>query len=373
MASSFEIVVSRTNIGELTRITQFHALSYVLVENDIGALSLSLPDIYPTSLFETDTILMVYRTDEGVTSLEGETVWFVRSVSYSLNSAGEWLLNLTAYDAKHLLKRRIIRSHAGLSFSSKTDPIDDMMREIVYEQLGSNTLTDFAGDRYIIDVEPDTSSYSVIDKAFAWRNVFEVIKDLSDQALTEEYGSFHVAYTPGALNDLQFKIRRGGWGIDHSSDSGQVLTFSPESGSLANVTIDYDAREEITFVTIGGQGEGVDRAYMYMDEAVARLRTYWNRIEAFVDARNTTSSSQMDSEGRARLAASRALIRFSADVQQTATLKYGVHYRWGDIVAASAHGLTFDAHMSKVAVTADAGGESIAIQLTAEREFSIGT
>lgn len=368
MASSFEIIVSRTGIGELTRITQFHKLEYVLVENDIGALTLTLPDTYSSTLFATDTILEVYRTLDGVTSLEGETIWFVRDTSLTLNQAGEWLFTVVAFDAKELLKRRIVNNYAGSAQAAKTDQADDMMRAIVREQLGSSASSDAAGIRYIIGVEADQGANLAISKSFAWRNVLAVLQDIAGEVLNAgQHIAFHVVKNTGSFNELEFKARSGQWGIDHSQSSGQAIVFSPDNGSLSDIQILFDARDEITVGRGGGEGEGELRqlATGYVPSAVAR--SYWNRREAFVDARNTRTLAQLASEVSAYVISKLARWRFTGKVQQTDDLEYGVEYRWGDKVVASAHGLSFDSIIKIVHVTADAGGETIDITLSAEQ------
>lgn len=367
MASSFEIIVSRTGIGELTRITQFHKLEYVLVENDIGALTLVLPDTYSSTLFSTDTVLEVYRTLDGVTSLEGETVWFVRDTSITLNQAGEWLFTIVAFDAKELLKRRIVNGYAGSTISAKTDNADDIMRAIVREQLGPSAASDIAGIRYVIGVEADKGTNQAIAKAFAWRNVLAVLQDIANvlPAYSQRV-AFHVVKSPGSLNDLEFRVHNARWGIDHSQDSGQPIVFSPDNGSLSDVQILFDAREEANVGYIGGEGEGQLRqlAQGYAPGSISR--SYWNRREVFIDARNNSQATQLVSEAVAYISSRLARYRVSGKVQQTDDLEYGVEYRWGDEVVASAHGVSVDAIIKAVHVTADQNGESIDITLSSE-------
>lgn len=364
--SSFRLVVSRTGVGVLGVIERFVSLEYVLTENDVGALSLTLPDTYPQEWFTTDSLIEVYRTIDGVTTLEGETVWFVRESRFVLTERGEWFFAIVAFDAKHLLKRRIVNNYAGSSGASKTGAADNVMRQIVREHLGASAAADIIGARYIIDVEPDSSLYASTSKAFAWRNVFEVVRDIADQLLLTEFCSFHVTKNTGSFNDLIFRVKRGGWGVDRSQASAQPLLFTPENGSLFNTTVVFDAREEVTVVRVNGQGEGQNRAGTTIASLPAVNRSYWNRIEANVDARNTVEFSQLAAEGNAYLVAKLARWRFNASVQQTADRRYGIDYGWGDIVVASARGLTFDVHINKVSVSASSAGERIGIQVSAE-------
>lgn len=367
--SSFLITVRRTqgtnNTITLGQIDRFVKLEYVLVENDVGALSLTLPDTFPQEWFATDTILEVYRTIDGVTTLEGETVWFVRETRFTLTERGEWFFIVIAFDAKHLLDRRIVLNYAGSSQASKTGTSDNIMRAIVREQLGASASADGVGVRRIIDVETDSNLFPSISKAFAWRNVLAVVKDIADSLLLSGYCAFHVVKSLGAYNDMLFRVRRGAWGVDRGSTSASPMLFTPENGALFNVSIAFDARDEITVVRVNGPGEGANRIGGLGAHTGAMARAYWNRIEAHVDARQTVQFSELLTEALAYLMSHRSGYKFTANIQQTAQLKYGVHYFWGDIVVAAARGLAFDTHLRKVSVIVDANGEQINIEVSA--------
>lgn len=367
--SSFLITVRRSlgtnNIVTLGNIDRFVKLEYVLVENDIGALSLALPDTFPQEWFETDTILEVYRTIDGVTTLEGETFWFVRETRFTLSERGEWLFVVIAFDAKHLLDRRIVLNYSGSSQASKTGTSDNIMRAVVREQLGASASADSVGIRRIIDVEPDATLFPSISKAFAWRNVLSVVKDIADSLLLSGYCAFHITRSESAYNGLIFRVKRGAWGVDRGSDSAAPMLFTPENGALFNVSIAFDARDEITVVRVNGPGEGANRIGGLAAHTTALARAYWNRIEAHVDARQTVQFSELLTEALAYLMSHRSGYKFTANIQQTAQLKYGVHYFWGDIVVAAARGLAFNTHLRKVSVVADANGEQINIEVSA--------
>lgn len=370
-ASSFSLRILRTGFGVLGTIEQFVSLEYVLVENDFGALTLTLPDTFPQDWFTTDTIIEVYRTIDDVTTLEGETIWFVRDTSIVLTPAGEWFFQIVAFDAKHLLKRRIVDGHAGSPLSAQTGPADNTMRQIVREQLGASAPSDVVGPRQIIGVEPNAALYQSISKAFAWRNVLEVLKDIASEMALTEHCAFHVVKDNAAFNGLEFRIRRGAWGVNHGQASATPIVFTPENGGLFDVSILFDTRDEVNVVRIGGQGEGALRVLAFGYSLFSAQRSAWNRIEAFVDARNTSTSSELISDGFAYFSQRLARYKFTGKVQQTAELKYGVHYKWGDIVVASARGFTFDVHLKTVHVTANANGETIDIGVSAEK-FLLG-
>lgn len=365
-ASSFLFRVFRSDWSFLGDISgdQIPQFEYVLVENDIGALVLTLPPTVPAIWFLTDTIIEIYRTISGVTTLEGSTVWFVRDVATVLEQSGHRYIHVTAFDARFILDGRIVDAVAGSAAAAKSQAGDDMIRQIVREQAGSLSVADGFGTRNYLSVEANRTQFGVISRAFSHRNVLNVIKSLAENLLQEDFCAFHVVRS--AASTLEFRVQRGGLGVDRRRRSSQPLIFSPDNNTLFDVQVVYTTKDEKTVGKIGGEGEAELRQMTYAGVPSGLARSPWNRREVFVDARNTRLPEQIISEVTAFMLERVARLVFSANVQQTAEVQYGVHYFWGDRVTADALGFTFDCRLSKVAVRGDANGETITINLTAE-------
>ena len=373
MAAIYRIVVRRRGLTQLD-LPPFHTLEYVLVENDIGALQLVMPGATPFAdiLTERDTELEIYRTEDGVTTLEGDKPFFVRNAEIALSSSGEYLQTITAVDAKHLLKRRIVAYAAGTAQARKaTVRADDMMKAIVRENLGSSA----AAARQFPDfgVDADESSADFLTKSFAWRNVLTTLQEIADAnytgaPTTPRYISFDIV-RDGATT-LRFRTFMDQRGIDRSLGGNNTLILSPEFGTLADAAIKTVTLDEVTAVVVGGPGEESLRVTTTVTLAnVAALSSY-NYIEAFADARNGgTSTASLQAEGNALLQERRGRRLFRGRVVQTDTTRYGVHWRWGDVVVAQFAGQTIDdcrIDRVRVRVTPDAG-EQIDAELVADQ------
>ena len=89
----------RSPEGDLLEIIQeFTRLEWARKENEIGAMSMTMPRILDKSILRADARLEIWRTSGGRTSLVGKTVWFLQDWALS----GSYM-ELTAYDANWIL------------------------------------------------------------------------------------------------------------------------------------------------------------------------------------------------------------------------------------------------------------------------------
>ena len=88
----------------------------------------------------------------------------------------------------------------------------------------------------------------------------------------------------------------------------------------------------------------------------------FSRNEIFIDARNagdTATAADLEEEGRTELRARRPRRKFSAKINESDIVRYGIDYRLGYLVTAQAKGLSFDCRVTQVHVTVDSRGETI--------------
>jgi hypothetical protein len=376
MGASYRIVVRRRGVTQLD-LPSFHSLEYVLVENDVGALQLVMPGPTPFSsvLTERDTEIEIYRTEDSITTLEGGKPFLVRDAQIALSPSGEYLQTITAVDTKHLLKRRIVAYAAGTSQSRKASVrADDMMKAIVRENMGVSA----SAARAFVDfgVDADESNADFLTKSFAWRNVLTVLQEIANAnytgaPTTPRYISFDVVLDgDGTLRFRTFMDQRG---IDRSLGSGNALILSPELGTLADALIKNVTLNEVTSVVVGGPGEESLRLTTTVTLANVASLSYFNYIEDFADARNGgASTAGLEAEGYALLQEKRGRRLFRGRVVQTDAVRYGVHWRWGDVVAAQFAGQTIDdcrIDRVRVRITPDAG-EQIEAELLADQPLN---
>lgn len=382
MANDYEIRLLTPTGETLLANVPPAQLTYVLAENDVGALTVTIPPVLAIEDVAPDTRIEVWRSIDGTDSYcEGSAgdgaVWFVNTITQRIQANGEQLLELQASDAKELLTRRIVDRYAGSSISSKTAAIDDMMKALVREQLGALSTAWYTGAfatgrdlSAYLTVQADTSLLPSISKSFAWRNVLNVIKDLCDDAAGQgTYAAFDIVRTsPTQMEFRTYRDVRGvyrGAGFFNGIQTGLIL--SPDNNTLSEPVLTYDYSDEANYVHVGGEGEGSARLTGQSIDPTAVLRSPFARRELFLDSRNGSSTTTaLTAEAARAIRENRPRISFRGTLVENdfAGVRYGRSYRHGDVVGVQWQGLQFDARVSRVRVTVDTTGERIEAQLT---------
>lgn len=338
------------------------ALGYVLNAGQIGALKLTMPATFDAGLLQLDGRIGVWRSINGrPPSLDGNTVFFIRTWEYADETT-----TVTAYSANDLLRRRIINYFAGSSYSSKTTPTaaGNLIKTFVSE----NMLAGIVGaDRQGVETQADISAYLTnqanlgdgqsLAMQCAWRNLGDVIKDLSDASTFA--GTYMVADVVAPTETtLELRTYATARGVDHRASSGDPVILSPEAGSLANCLLRVDRSQEITFATAGGSGEQSERTIATSIDTTRVAESPFNRIEAFGDYSNVSDSGALQDIADAMVRAGRPLIEFTADLVETDGATRGIDYDYGDMVTAAFRGVQYDCRLDVVEV-AVGGGQQV--------------
>lgn len=384
MGSYYELTLADTAGNNVSRLNQFASLQYVLRENAVGALSLVTPD---TSLFNSiseDWRIRVWRAiDGGAMYQEGSgddgALWLVTQKQITTGPDGLTLMSLTCADAKDILARRTVDWYAGTSYTSKSAPADNMMKAIVRENLGASgpysganaTGRDLVTPGYL-SVQADTSAISSRSKAFAWRNVLTVLQEIAASASdTSELAFFDIVELPSGV--LEFRTYAGQRGTNRTyyltdaTVNPNALILSPDNGSLTEPSISYEWAAEYNAVRAAGEGEGSARLINIALDQSRINRSPFGRRERFIDSRNNGSSTvALFYEAVSELLNNRAKVRLSGKVTEALNLRYGIHYKHGDMLTAEAFGIRFSARVTSVTVTVNNAGETIEAALSGE-------
>lgn len=347
-------------------IQNFNTLSYVRTENEIGALVLTIPlKAFKYEDWSVNQVLEIWREKNGVLELQNETAYFVQDWEL-YNDAGQHMIAVFAKDANWLLDTRIVAHYAGSTDSTKTDYADDMMKEIVYSNMGAGT-TDT--DRVLsgFTIAPDTSASVSITRSFAWGQLTGVMQDICNSA-TEQgtYTCFDVVRTSPC--NFEFRTYTGQRGVDHGRTSGDVRLVGEIYGNLEDARLGTYHGEEWNYVYAGGEGEEYARIIETASDAARIGQGYpYNRREYFQDARQQATTDAVYSDAYAALGEGKPKQVMSGKLVDTYGMQFGIHYGFGDIVSVEAFDTAVDCHVTSVGVKYDAeNGEQIDIRLRGE-------
>jgi hypothetical protein len=380
MSSDYEVLITDPYGTVLLALgaQSFTGLELAYSVNDVGGLSLILPGTYDISLFKKDGRIAVYRSVAGRSpSLEGERIWLIRGITRSRDEEGRKTIKLIARDTNDLLNRRYVAYDAGTSQATKTGTADNIMKAIIRENYTASALTSTRDGYSASDTSPDISSYLTVQadlsaaastpKAFARRKVLTVLQELAQASYTGTiYCAFDIVAT--SLSALEFRTYTGQRGMDHSSDSLDPVLIGPDMRNVGASERADDWSEEISFAIAAGQGTGTDRVVMTAADTARIAESPFGRIEGLTDTRNTdiANTTAVQAEANALLRAGRGRRTFTASILDTPGATYGLHYGYGDIVAAVVDGDTLDCRIDTVHIGVQDGQETLDLRLRSE-------
>lgn len=347
----------------------FGTLDYSRRVNVGGVLTMTLdPNSVPSTAFQKNARLEVWRGDSGVHKLEMKTCWFVRKWETATDDDGVELLTVTALDALSLLARRDIPYPSGTTYTDKNGFADDLARDLVRENFGASAFDTARDASAYLTAGTNQSSGAIVIMDVAKKNIVAAIKDLADAS--EAAGvkfAYDVTYSPSS-GLFSFVTWVGFLGRDRTLTSASPLIFDFRRGNLARPVLTRDYMDEANYIYAYGQGDGVEQAVKEASDPLA-LTDPLARVEATIDAK-AASEEAVQAEANAELKMRRGREYFSGSVLSVPGSLYGRDWSWGDGVVGQYKTQTFNCTIDYVRVTVDnQNGEQIDARLSGEREL----
>ncbi len=345
--TDYEVWISRLDGTRLQALDSFVALSYGKVANNIGAFALILPDLYDVSLFDKDRLISIWRKPSGgaqYLEFRGPVLqMFERE-----EANGNYQLTLYGASLTHLLKRRIIAYAAQTAYTDKTDQIDDMMKAIVRENLGS-LVTDAERNMTAdgLTVQANLALGPTVSRAFSYKNVLDALRDLSEAARTD---GTEVFFSIDPVTDTSFQFNTTI--TQPGADLRGRFTFSREFGNLGWAQYDQNWSDFADLIYVMGTGDGLSREIIIAYLAATEPSGF-HRTEASKDARNDGLSQMLLAAGAAQAQELRAIKHFQGEALSIPGSIYGLDWHFGDYVNASFRGRQFECIIRAVDVTLD--------------------
>lgn len=333
-------------LGELATVTSFR---YTKVVNGYGTFELSAPEEeWPETWRGLDYQYHFWRRANG-----GE--WKVDFIGLQRDVArdtptGNTVLTISGVDQNELLARRIVAYAAGSAQAQKTDNLDDMMKAIVRENLGSSAVDGRnITSSFRFTVAADQGLAPSIAKGFAWENVLDTLQDLSDTSAGQASGAkdlyFEIAlasYNGNHQPLFQFRTYINQPGVDRTYPNGRdPIVFSLKNANISNVHHERVYSDEINYVYAGGLGEGSDRNVQSAGDTLRINTSPLNRRETFANASHVEDAAVVQ-VAYEELNAGIPTRSISATILDTETSPYQRAWNHGDKVTVFYGTKTFD-------------------------------
>ena len=364
MRSRWEIWVSNTRGKRLQLLAGIGKFGVGRTLNGVGAWYINLPADFDMSLVALDNLVEFWRAPEnGPLSLFA--AGFIKRRERTTRTR-----YISGPDQMDILQTRIVAYEAGSAYAEKTDEYDDMMKAIMRQNFGSSS-TDTARSlaAYNLTTQADTSLAPSGTLGFSWSNCLDVLQKIA-QASYEAGTELYFDLVPVVQSDqslgFDFQTYINQPGQDRREGTQNPMFFGEKYGNLLDGLITEDARDEINYIYIGGEGIESDRVIEEVSNSSRISRSPWNRREGFVNYSNTGDTDILVSAGYAELVDRMPRKRFSGRLIDTPRSRFGVDWGLGFRVTCDHDGEQFDALIKQVDIEVDQADERINAQIEVE-------
>lgn len=338
------------------RIAPIHdalSIDYTKIVGDVGMLKIDIPLTYQPyhSFIKAGRQIHVYRNGYL------ETIGIIDGWDNSEDSS-----TISCSDGHLYLKKYIIAYYEGSTQALKNMEADKMMREIVDENLlsdtdysGGTTLRDLSS---IISIDTNIADVgTVLEGDFAFQNVLDTLQDIQSASRSDGNEVFFGMY-PKADGTFLFRTFTGQPGNDRTNPS-TALFFSYELNNLVNPNFSARYNGSANVVYAGGQGHGSLRTVQTATNPY--LKDSVSRSEKFVQAMTATTSAGVLDIANQELAKSRQKFMFTGSIIPTERTPYGNGYGWnlGDKIYVRYQGLQYTAMIRAIFVSVKGNEEKV--------------
>ncbi|MFA6198759.1 MAG: hypothetical protein WC734_06460 [Patescibacteria group bacterium] len=336
--------------------------------------------------FRPDWRIEVWRSPAYGYPMQREDAYMLRKPEvYTREEDAIQTIMLRGRNGMDLLNRRYAIQYTDTQFTTKTDYIDDMMKEIVREQCLYGSCYDYAGvldnDRAFpqgeFTVQADLSLGPSVKLAFADRNVLDIIKELMELSFNMNYtlstnrkiyfgvvpveltGTTATLAEPNAQTGYEFRTFADLRGTDRTDG----VTFSVENENLKAPTYIESHFDEVNAVFVKGQGVDSGRAVLEVENLSLIKKSRWNRCEGVRSATYETDASGLQGEADVALGEGKPIFNLDAVFlnspggHNTPRSLYGIDWDMGDLLPVSYAGKQFEIEVVNVYVAVNENGE----------------
>lgn len=339
---------------------QFTEMRFTKRVNAIGALAVTFETDIDRwiSLFNQQDMMIDVRRNSIV-----EGTFLLTSRQRGAQGLTEYFV-IGGMSPEHLMSRRLIDPADDVNqpnggYVTKAGPLDTILRELLRENMA-----DLASDaRQFPNVVIADVSGTGDPRGFRLRydKLDTTVYDLLESGNID----LHVVRTTG--NTLEFRLER--IGTDRAYDSAQplkpVTLFSPERGNLLNPSYLEAWDESITFVYIGGAGDGATRTILKLGNNLEIVKSPYGRRESFRDMKSSdTAITNLYTEAITVLQRNRISEQFEYDlVGQRGGSTYRVDYFIGDYVTIKWGEVFQRVRITQIEFNLNPNGETMTVQV----------
>ena len=241
------------------------------------------------------------------------------------DGAGSQLRVITGYDARYILKRRVIKNMNNNGLWTMTGKGELVIRNLIADQAGANA----EEKRRLPIVNTIPSEEDAIGKEYSaseqFSNLYEVCKTIATQS---EVG-WRIEFDGTSLTLVFFS----------GEDRSQVVRFDTSYESLANGTFVDSGEAFSNAIYVGGKGQNDDRDIYEGENAIeGNAPSGLDRFECWDNQSSMTTEDEYEAEALAMLTQYGQTITLSGNGLAKCPYEYEKEYNVGDKITVAFSG-----------------------------------
>lgn len=332
--------------------------------------------------FVPDWRLEVWREPTQGAPLRREDVFMLRQPHVYTRDDNVEVLQFYGRNGIDLLMRRSVIQRGGTSYALKTDNVDDMMKAIVREQMLYGSALDVDGvsssarawPSNEFSVQADLGLGPTVSRAFADRNVFEILKELKEASFQLNVDSssnrrIYFDVVPRDLTGLTTATASPlGWEFQtfadrRGADRTDGIEFSVENNNIEQPSWSISHLDEVSSVIVRGNGQGVSQIVTSVTDSDRVAASRWNLCEKVISAASEASTAALQDAGRSELFKGKPKEELDVTLlnvpgsEATPRSLYGLDWDLGDLVRVNYAKRQFEVEINIVYVSVDETGK----------------
>lgn len=362
MVDGWRVEARDKNLFVTGQIDVFTSLKAVLRHRRSGGWTMSLPaDHSQASLFEPGTGIVVWAPWSTDLPLFSGPVTKITTTT-ATRDAGS-VLSLEGVDDTALLADRLVLPNPASPMEVQTTveqwtataAAEKVIRDVVDYNAGAAALS----YRRMCDADPDSrrSAGTLVGSSITVGSRFENLLTAVDRFAAVDNLGVTLLHPGGSTQQRNLYVTA-------TTDRTETVRLSQDAGTL-NSASGTLAAPTATVALVAGSGEGTARILEAVNDdvdtwqitvrkkgatpsgeirvvPVLRPVNEWGRrIEAFKDARGTSTAAELTQQGQELLADAVRTAGFAVNPLQTATVRFGYEYGLGDTITVETAGLVY--------------------------------
>lgn len=301
-------------VEDMTRIDA------TVVLGGVGFIKIPRPANYDKTIVDVnmDEQLHLYiRPYGGRPELVGR--FFSRDWDWQTSARGVITQTVVGKHSNELLDRRVVAYASESTEANKTDYADDMMKEVVYENMGAGATA--ARQYENVSVESDGSYGPSVSKAFSYQNVLSTLQAIQQQSKNDG-DEIYFGMDAFGTNEFVFRTYQNQPGQDRTSGTRNPIIFGTTFGNALDVSFSDTYADELTSVYALGRGVQDDRNIQQSTDATRASASIWNYREGVTQSDGLTDATVL-AQAQSALENGRAVRYISATLLDTPSTPFG--------------------------------------------------